>query len=146
MLRSWAWYNVVQQCARGSVECKKVWLELALPASFVNSIKNKSVKNRDILGIIITIENPTVATKWKSGRLASHPLNQVTVFLFFMYTVYTVWPLKQFNCFNLYAPMSKYKFSKLICTFHYKISWENLIKNQSIFPLVIILLIFITVV
>ena len=52
----------------------------------MNSIKNKTVKNRDILGIIITIENPTVATKWKSGRLASHLLSQVTAFLFFMYT------------------------------------------------------------
>ena len=146
MVRSWPRYSVVQQCRRSSEECKNLLLGLALHTSFVNTIKNRSVKNWNILGFIITIENLTVATKWKSGRLASHPLNQVTVFLSFMYTVYTVWPLKQFNCFNLYAPMSKYKFSKLICTFHYKISWENLIKNQSIFPLVIILLIFITVV
>ena len=59
-------------------------------SSFVNSIKNKSVKNWNISGIIITIENLTVATKWKCGRLASHPLSQVTVFLFFEYTVYSV--------------------------------------------------------
>ena len=64
--------------------------KMYLHKSFVNSIKNKSVKNWNILGFIITIENLTVATKWKCARLSSHPLNQVTVFQFFVYTVYTV--------------------------------------------------------
>ena len=42
---------------------QNVLLELALHKSFVNSIKNKSVKNWNILGFINTIENLTVATK-----------------------------------------------------------------------------------
>ena len=59
----------------------------------------------------------------------------------------TVSPLKKFGCFNLYAPNIQIQILQTdLHTFHYKISWENLIKNQSIFPLVIILLIFITVV
>ena len=37
--------------------------KMYLHKSFVNSIKNKSVKNWNILGFIITIENLTVATK-----------------------------------------------------------------------------------
>ena len=60
----------------GKISTRSIYyFELALHSSFVNSIKNKSVKNWNILGIIITIENLTVATKWKCGRLASHSLS-----------------------------------------------------------------------
>ena len=62
-------------------------------------------------------------------------------------TVYTVWPLEKVGCFNLFAPNIQIQILQTdLHTFRYKISWENLIKNQGIFPLVIISLIYITVV
>ena len=50
-----------------------------------------------------------------------------------------MWFWGQCRVLTLWGPISTYKFSKLIYTFPLRISWQNLIKYQGIFTLVIIL-------
>ena len=69
---------------------------------------------------------------WEISIPPIEPSNSIPVPHVYVYSD-TVCPLKKFGCFNLYAPNIQIQILQTdLHTFHYKISWENLITMFSL--------------